>query len=353
MKILKLLWKRLTDKTLHGWTNIKNNRGSWIALAYTGTGLAVGYGASQAFGGDEDAPQAPQFNLPPWAQGLPPEILELIRGQVGQQVQEPAEFGIASQQLQQLLGIQPEQFQFPTEEINRALQAQQALQFEEFQRQIRPLAAAQGQLESTGFTNQIGQFLQGQQAQSLGINADLLTQQALQNLQTQRAIPGFQAGVAGQLAGLGGQRAGIDQFNLQLPFQTTIPAFQSLFGQGLQQAGGEFQAASQQFGADFGQFQQQQQQQAALMQALGGFGASALTGGLGALAFPSLDLSVGQGALLGLGGFNPSSLFGAQQLFNPGGAVQQSTRFNPNLSQQQFGQGNSGFGFQQFPALTF
>ena len=312
-------------------------------------------------GDDPEPPTAPTFNIPSGTEGLLEQIRSLIEGQVGQQLQEPGEFGIASNQLQQLLGIQPEQFQFPTEEINRALQAQQALQFEEFQRQIRPLAAAQGQLESTGFTNQIGQFLQGQQAQSLGFNADLLTQQALQNLQLQQFIPQFQAGVSGQLVGLGGQRAGIDQFNLQLPFQTTIPAFQQLFGQGLGQAQGEFGAASQGFQAELQQQQRQEDFMNQLLFGVGSLGFSTLGGGVaGQQGLLGPDVGFGQGALAGGFGFAPQLAFGnafggGGGGFNPfqfgGGGVAPSTRFNPN--QQQFGQGNTGFGFQQFPALTF
>lgn len=297
-------------------------------------GAAGGFGLSQLFGGgDQETPEAPAFQLPQWAQGLPPEILNLIRGQVGQQLPVPQEFGMARQTLQDLLALQPQQFQLPIEQIQQALAAQQALQMQQYQQQIRPALAGAGQLDSTYHANLLGQFLQGQQAQTYGTTADLLTQQALQNLQLQQYFPQMRAGVAGQLAGLGGQQAGIGQFNLQLPFQTTIPALQQMYGMGLGQAGQQFQAGLVPYQAQLQQQQQQQAQQQQLMQGLGSLAMSGLSGGLGAIGglYPeSLGISTfGQGALAGLGGLAP----GQAQLFGLlGGTQQQPQTYTPQYS---------------------
>jgi len=286
------------------------------------------------FGGGEQ-PIPPQFQLPEFAQGLQPEILDLIRGQSGQTLQQPDEFGIASNALQGLLQQQPDQFQLPIQEIQDALSAQQDIQMQQFLDTIRPIAARQGQLDSSAFQNQVGGFLQNQQAQSLGSRADLLTQQALQNLQTQRALPGFQAGVAGQLAGLGGQRAGIDQFNLQLPFNTSIPALQNVFSQGLSQGDREFQSALLPFQQQQNQFDQEQAQRQQLLQGLGSLGTSALTGGFSALGGGfGPDVSFLQGAGLGLGGTQPISP-SLQGLLNQNIAGQGTGNFQFIPRQQQ------------------
>lgn len=268
------------------------------------------------FGDGEDGqPQAPRFQLPAAIQGLDQETVDLIRSQVGSQAGIPQELDIASQALQGLVGFQPsrEPFQLPIQDIQAALQAQQDIQKQQFLQELRPVAAAQGQLESTGFTNQLANFLQGQQAQSLGTTADLLTQQALQDLafqqQLQTFTPQFQAQTAGQLAGLGGQRSGIEQFNLQLPFQTTIPAFQNAQQIGLDQASREFSASLIPFQQQQQAFQQQQAQQSALLRGLGGLAVGAATGGLGFL--PGISAGFGSALAGGLGG--------AGQLFGGGG----------------------------------
>ncbi len=305
-------------------------------------------GLGGGFGGDE--PEAPGFNLPPAFEGIDQEVLDLIRSRVGQQAGVPGEFGVASQTLQGLLGISPQQFQFPMEEIQKALQAQQSIGLQRFREQITPLAAQQGQLESTGFTNQIANFLQGQEAQGFGQTADLLTQQALRNFQLQQFLPQFQAGIAGQLGQLGGQLSDIERFNLQLPFQTTIPAFQQQQGLGLQQAQGNFQADSQRFQQQLAE----QAQKAELFKGLGGLALGAATGGLGALGglIPGVT-SFGGGALKGVG--QSLGLGGFGGLFGQAPQAQQSslalpnfdfskTGFNPQQFQQGFSMGNFNFG---------
>jgi hypothetical protein len=312
------------------------------------------------FGGDK--PEAPTYEIPAWAQGLPQETLGLIRQGIGQQVATPQEYGVASStlqdllkfqpqqltepteygdvssKLQQLYGYQPEQFQLPISDIQQALQAQQALQLENYQKQIRPVLAQQGQLDSSYYTNLLGDYLKGQQAQTYGTTADLLTQQALQNAQiqqwlpqyqagiaqqlqslggarsgieqynvgTQNAIPQFQASLAQQLAGLGSQRAALDQFNLTLPYQTVIPALQQQYGTGLNQAGQEYNAALVPYQQQLNEYNQKQQQQADLYKTLGSAAAAAATGGAsGAAGLYGSGVGGGQGALLGLTGFSP------------------------------------------------
>lgn len=262
------------------------------------------------------APSAPQYQMPSWAAGLPEEQLALIRSQIGKQASIPGEFDIASQALQGLLGTQAEQFQLPIQQIQDALAAQQGIQYQDYLKEIRPIMAAQGQLDSSGYTNRISDFLQGQQAQSYGTNADLLTQQALQNLQLQQWVPQFQSGIAGQLAGLGGQRSALDQFNLTLPFQTTIPALGNIYGQGLQFGDRNTQQANMQYQAQLQDYLQKQQQQSQMYQQLGQLGMAGLTGGLsgaaGLLGGAKGMGSFGSGFLEGLMGTAPSTRFMTQ-----------------------------------------
>lgn len=255
------------------------------------------------------APSAPAYQIPGWASGLPEEQLALIRAQVGKEAPVPGEFDIASQALQGLLGTQAEQFQLPIQQIQDALSAQQGIQYQDYLDQIRPIMAAQGQLDSSSYTNRISDFLQGQQAQSYGTTADLLTQQALQNLDLQKWIPQFQSGIAGQLAGLGGQRSALDQFNLTLPFQTTIPALGNVYEQGLSLGDRNTQQANMQYQSDLQSYMQKEQQKAQLYQSLGQLGMAGLTGGLsGAAGLLGTGTGFGGGFLQGLSGTAPSSM---------------------------------------------
>ena len=275
------------------------------ALIGAGIGAGAGYGLSQ-MGGEE--PTAPSFQsqIPDWAKNLPPEILQYIRQGVGQQLQEPSEYGISSQALQNMLQYQPSQFQFPMGDIQAALAAQQAQQFADYEKQITPILAGQGQLDSTYYANLISDYLRGQQTQRLGTTADLLTQQAQQNYNLQQWLPQFQAGVAGQLGGIGQQRQGVGQFNMTYPYQTYIPALQQMYGTGLQQAGQQYQSALVPYQQQLQNYQQSQQQQQALMQALGGLAMGAGTGALGGAAgLYGTGVGAGKGALLGLSGYSP------------------------------------------------
>ncbi len=281
------------------------------------------------------APEAPQYQQPEWAAGIPEETLGLIRQGIGQQVAAPEEYGVASQALQGLLGYQPEQFQLPVQEIQDALAAQQAIQMEQYQQQIRPLLAAQGQLDSSYHTNLMGDYLQGQQAQTYGTTADLLTQQAQQNQQIQQWLPQFQAGIAGQLAGVGGQQANLDLQNIQLPYQTTIPALQQQYGQGLDLGDRETQQANLQYQQQLDQYNQQQQQLQGLYSGLGSLALTAGTGGIGALAKGGSFLKGAGSALGGLsGGASALSGLGGQQ------PLTGTYRYNP-----QWGRGSTPSGY--------
>ena len=280
--------------------------------------------------GDENNPPAPpQYELPSWAQGLPEEQLKYIRQIAGQGgLQMPQEYGISSQALQNMLGYQPQQFQFPMEAIQQALDAQQAQQLQQYQNQIRPVLAQQGQLDSTYYANLLDRYLQGQQTSRLGNTANLLTSQAQQNYDLSKWLPTFQSGVAGQLAGVGGQKANVNQLNLTTPFQTYIPAFANVYGQGLQLGDREFGAKNTAWLQALDQYNQDQANQAAGISSIG----QLLGAGAGALfAAPTGGLSMGAGALLGssLGG-TASTLFGGS-----GGGTDFGTALNYAYPQQQ------------------
>src|SRR3990167_899827 len=100
-------------------------------------------------------PSAPAYQLPGWASGLPEEQLALIRSASGKTAAMPQEYDIASQALQGLLGTSPDQFQFPMQDIQQALSAQQGIQYQDYLNQIRPIMAAQGPLDSSWVKNRI------------------------------------------------------------------------------------------------------------------------------------------------------------------------------------------------------
>lgn len=248
-------------------------------------------------GSDEPAPLPTfQSQIPDWAQGLPPEILQYIRQGVGQKLTEPSEYGISSQALQNLLQYQPSQFQYPMEDIQKALAAQQAIQLQQYQQQIRPVLAQQGQLDSTYYANLLGNYLQGQQAQTYGTTADLLTNQATQNYNLQQWLPQFQSNIASQLGNVGTLRSNVNQYNMQYPYSTYIPALSGMYGTGLNQAQQQYNAAMAQWQSDEQQRQKEQEQQAGFLGSLGSLGGM----GLGALlALPTGGMSVLAGAMLG------------------------------------------------------
>lgn len=349
------------------------------------------------FGSGEspERPPVPQYQLPEWARGLPPEILQVIRRGIGAQVPTPAEYGISSQVLQSLLqpqigrlaepaeyglvsrglqelaGLQPEQFQLPIEDILGAQQAQQAIQQQNWLQQIRPQLAAAGQLDSTYEANLLADYLQQQQAQQLGLGAQLRTQQALENLATQRWLPGFQAGalgqlgalgaqraaipqynielqkwlpafqagIAGQLAGLGGQRAALGLQNIQLPFQTTIPALQGMYTTGLTEADRRFQQAMAGYQQEMDVYNQAQQQRQGLASLGLGLGVGALTGGMGLLpGIASGWMGAGKGALMGMGGLGSlGTMATLGTLFPPTGGQQPTTTMASLFARGSFG----------------
>lgn len=238
------------------------------------------------------APSAPQYQMPSYAQRLPEEQLALIRAQAGKQVTMPREYDIAGQtyqdllkyspQLQELLmpreydiagqayqdllkyspqlqklpmpseydfveqglkglhGYQPEQFRFPMEDIQKALEAQQALQYEQYQKQINPILASQGQYDSTYRANLLSDFLKNQQAQQYGTTADLLTNQAMQNLDISRWLPQLQSSALSGLQSLGGARSNIDLYNagIQNELAKWLPQFQSGIAGTIENLGG-------------------------------------------------------------------------------------------------------------------
>ena len=280
-------------------------------------------------GGEEDEPPPPpKYELPDWAQGLPEEQLALIRKYIGSSLQQPAAYGQAGDVYNRLLNYQPSQFQFPMAEIQKALEAQQGLQFEQYQKQIRPVLANQGQLDSTYYANLLDNYLKGQQAQTYGTTADLLTQQGLTNLDILKWLPSFQAGVAGQLQGLGSAQTGINQFNLGIPL-TGQSALSGVYGQGLQLGDRNKAAADQAWTQILKQYEADQAQQAALISSLG----QILGAGAGTLfALPTGGLSVGAGAMLGssLGG-SASTLFGGS-----GGGTDLGSALNYAYPQDQW-----------------
>jgi len=260
-------------------------------------------------GGDDDEPQAAPFVLPGFAQGLPEEQLALIRSQIGKTVAAPGEFDIASQSLQGLLGISPDQFQFPLEAINQALDAQQAQQLQRFEENVNPLLAQRGQLDSTTRENQLGRFLSDQGTSRLGTTADLLTQQAQQNFQLAQFLPQFQSQIAGQLGGLGGQRVALDQFNFQIP-QQQANALGGVFNQGIDLGQRRINQSNLQFQADLQARLAQQQQQSQLFQSLGSLGFSGITGGAsGASGLLGKDVGFGGGFLQGVQGTSGQTQF--------------------------------------------
>ncbi|HDN59681.1 MAG TPA: hypothetical protein ENF20_06965 [Candidatus Marinimicrobia bacterium] len=308
-------------------------------------------------GGDDDdeLPPPPTFQsqIPGWATGLPDETLRYLRQGVGQQIPVPQEYGAASDWLQQALQYQPDKFQYPMEEIQKALQAQQAIQFQDYLKQVRPMMAQQGQLDSSAYTNLIGEYMKGQQAQQYGTTAELLTQQALQNLQTQRWLPEFQTGVAGHLAGLGQQQAALSEANIKLPYQTYIPGFQDMYRTGLYQAEQQYGSAMDAYNVMLENQERERQRKAGFLGSMGTMGGMAL----GAIAAPFtgglslLPAMMGGAALGGAasplwggsgGGIDLSSALAMMPQGQAGPAMPGSYQYNPKWGRTTTPQGYLG-----------
>jgi len=310
---------------------------------------------SDLFGSSPERPAVPSWQPTPGLEGLPAEIRALIQQGVGAQVPEPAEYGVTSEALQRMLQLQPEQFQLPIEDLLQAQQAQQAIQQQDWLKQIRPGMAAQGQLESTYMTDLLGDFIRRQQVESLGMGSQLRMQEALENLTTQRWLPEYQAGVAGQLGALGGQRAQLGLQNIQLPFQTTVPAFQQLYGTGLSEAQQRMQQQMAGYQQEMDVYNQQKQSYDQMRAMLWQGGLGAVTGGLGAIPGLAGGLEgVTTGALGGLtgqlgtmagGGLQQQDYSGLLKTLGLGGQPQPAatTRYMPQWGTSGF---NYGAGLQ-------
>ena len=105
------------------------------------------------------------------------------------------------------------------------------------------MLAAQGQLDSTYYANLLGDYLQGQQSQSLSNTANLLTNQATQNYNLAQWLPQFKQSVAGSLGNLGQNKASLEQTNLMLPMNTYIPGLSNLYSMGQGTAQQQYQDA--------------------------------------------------------------------------------------------------------------
>ena len=288
-----------------------------FSLLGLGTGAVAGALGLGKKGDKYSAPSAPMWEqqIPESLQSYFPDMVAYLNSLKGQQLQMPTEYGQAGDYLSNYLN-NPPSFNYPMEDIMKALEAQQALQQQDYLNQLRPLYAQQGQLDSSAYTNAIGKYMQGQQSTSYNRIADLLTQQALTNLGIQQTLPG----VAQGLSGIGTQKAGIEQFNLNQPYQSYIPAMNILYNQGMNYA-------TNQYGSEMVPYQQEmeiqlankaasQAQQQQLMGMLGSLGLTAVTGGLGGLLGGTGFMAGAGGALTNLA--NPSYL-NLSNMFSQGG----------------------------------
>jgi len=140
---------------------------------------------------DYDYPSPSAVQWPTWME------------QVRQGTMNPAEYGLASNKFQSLMGTDP------TEQIMAGLNAQQDIDRQKYEKYINPLMASQGQYDSTYRANMLGDYLAQQQSTALG-----------QRGQLAQWVPEFQAGLAGQLGNLGSQisSSGSDWYNKGLGY---------------------------------------------------------------------------------------------------------------------------------------
>jgi len=106
----------------------------------------------------------------------------------------PAEYGLASNKFQSLMGTDP------TEQIMAGLTAQQDIDRQKYEKYINPLMASQGQYDSTYRANMLGDYLSQQQATALG-----------QRGQLAQWVPEFQSSLATSLGNLGSQISSSNQ----------------------------------------------------------------------------------------------------------------------------------------------
>ena len=215
-------------------------------------------GCSTTKGKASEPPKSPTAESAIASSALLQELEKMYRSYIGQSISTPAEWGQQGDVYTQLLNYTPEQFAYPMDDIQKALASQQALQLEDYQKQLRPMLAAQGQLDSTYYANLLGDYLQGQQSQSLSNTANLLTNQATQNYNLAQWLPQFKQSVAGSLGNLGQNRLSLEEQNLMLPMNTYIPGLANLYGMGQQTAAQQYQDALAQW-----QFEEQQKAQPA------------------------------------------------------------------------------------------
>src|SRR3990167_3851979 len=89
--------------------------------------------AERGGGGGDEAPAPPPRPTPEQifaSSGRLQELDQMLRQYIGKSLNAPSEWGTQGDIYQQLLGYTPEQFKFPTLDIQRALEAQRGLQYE-------------------------------------------------------------------------------------------------------------------------------------------------------------------------------------------------------------------------------
>lgn len=232
---------------------------------------------SSLFGSDDPAPTYQSYSQP-GQEDLTRLINQLLISgyQNPQTLQLPEEYLQAGGIYGQIANQPFQQFQFPLEDIRSALDAQQNQSIQDYSKYINPILARQGALDSTYAANLYSDYINRLGTGRLGTEADILTQQALQNLQARQVYDQSRLQGAGGLENVGAARGNINQFNQTFPYQYQIPAGQNQLGylQGQQQ---------NTYNAALSEFNRRQEQQSRIGGSLGGlFGAGAgllLSGG--------------------------------------------------------------------------
>lgn len=248
--------------------------GCWMYLAWRNSNarfmVNIPYAIRGGGGGNDSPPAVPTYDqsFPSWAKDLPPEQIALLRQYASGQTTTPSAFGQAQDIYGKLANYSPDQFKYPMEDIQKALQAQQDIQYQQYQKQINPILASQGQYDSSYRTNLNSDFLKGQQAQAYGQTANLLTNQASQNFDLSKMLPQWQGAAASGLTGLGAQQANVNNQNAQRPLLASQGLGQ-VYQQGLSYGNNQYDSAMKQYQAALDQYNQQQEQQQGLYSSLG------------------------------------------------------------------------------------
>jgi len=255
-------------------------------------------------GGGGNSPSLPALSTPESTisnSAILSALQNLYSGYQNASVAAPSQWETATDLYNQLANYQMSDYAYPVEDLTAAIKAQQDLAQQDYLKSMKSTLGAQGQLDSSYFTNLLSDYTKEQQSDYLSQYANILSANADRNYSAQQLVSGLKSTAASGLSGLGSLYNNLDLTNLMLPLNTYGAGMTDLYGLGTSESNRQYSAAMQQYEKDLQEYNDEQANKGNMIGSLGTLAGMAA----GTFLFPGIGTALG-GSL----GGTASSLFG-------------------------------------------